>query len=477
MSPTLAIILFVIGVVLFLTGLYLSYQSSQAQKTFEQAKSKLDEERSELEKRANTPAQSSKKSSGSTPKKDAGKKPVETGLNAAQEEELRKQIGASRDKLSKQREKNKHITRERDDLKKRVSDLQSASNQPAHDANLLVDMRMELAEAKQEAALFKQRIDELEKSGKSRKKSHKSEPVEAKPVEPIAEAKPAAPIPEAAASSSSEDQAAYIDELKGRIRNGEREMREQESELRKRLKKQGRDVERQMRRADNNDKAYRITQRELDAARERITMLNEQLDRARFAASSTTQAQDHPGLVDIAQLEVHAEVPEEEMTMESPEVTQDIIEQDAALAGAADIIGELANEASQVIAEETPVEEPVEAELPEPPTQDEPESLPEPIEELPEQTQEAPEQAQEATPEEEPASIADEPVAEVSEPVIEELVVTDEPVEVTPKAPEEHVEAQTEVERIAEPGEGLAEVSDVDEAWGDIDLDDDDDDL
>jgi hypothetical protein len=49
-------------------------------------------------------------------------------------------------------------------------------------------------------------------------------------------------------------------------------------------------VDRQRRRADNNDKAYKITQRELDAARDRVKLLEEALRRAGFAAASAALA-------------------------------------------------------------------------------------------------------------------------------------------------------------------------------------------
>lgn len=414
MSPNAAIILFVIGAVLFLVGLFLSFKSSQAQKTFEEAKNKLDDERSDLERRAN--------SKSSAPKQQAAKSaPAET---VVQDDELKKQLDKTREKLSKQREKNQHITRERDELKKEVSDLRSEIKNPPKNANALVDLRMELAEAKQDALRYKEQLEDY-KSYASTRKAEKVEPKPKKEVKPE-------PVVVASSSEDASEHQAIVASLKGQLKDLEQQLRDQDKDLRHKLKKQGRDIEKQMRRADNNDKAYRITQKELDAARERINMLSDQLERARFALTTTSS-------VPAATQETPAVVEEEEALIVAPETA--VVEAP---------VEEKVEQHEDAPVEEAVVEEAV-------------------VEEAP-----ADEQAEtEETPVVEETAV-DEQVAveEAPEETPEEVVAP----EATPADSEEEAKkknADTVVDLIEHQPSGLSEVSAVDEAWGDIDLEDD----
>ncbi len=416
MSPNAAIILFVIGAVLFLVGLFLSFKSSQAQKTFEEAKNKLDDERSDLERRAN--------SKSSAPKQQAAKSaPAET---VVQDDELKKQLDKTREKLSKQREKNQHITRERDELKKEVSDLRSEIKNPPKNANALVDLRMELAEAKQDALRYKEQLEDY-KSYASTRKAEKVEPKEE--PKPKKEVKPE-PVVVASSSEDASEHQAIVASLKGQLKDLEQQLRDQDKDLRHKLKKQGRDIEKQMRRADNNDKAYRITQKELDAARERINMLSDQLERARFALTTTSS-------VPAATQETPAVVEEEEALIVAPETA----------------VVEAPVEEKVEQHEEAPVEEAV-------------------IEEAPADEQVATEEETEAPVVEETAVDEQVAVEEAPEETPEEVVAP----EATPADSEEEAKkknADTVVDLIEHQPSGLSEVSAVDEAWGDIDLEDD----
>ena len=284
MPLELAYILAAVGLLLAVIGCYLFYKSNQAHADFKLAERQLEEERAELESRAalaeSEAARSKRSAAAATPKRDGA-----TAQSLGQEEGLRKQLKTQRDKLKKQKQKTQSIARERDALTKQLSDLKSVAKQPAarHDEALL-QMRLELGEAKQELERYRARLEDGGGAHEEDFPWRAAAPRERAEPEPIAERY------EGSGDQGGNDDAAYIGELKQRVASLEAQLREQEGALRNQLKKQGRDIDRQRRRADNNDKAYRITQRELDAARERVRMLQEQVGRAHFTASSASAA-------------------------------------------------------------------------------------------------------------------------------------------------------------------------------------------
>lgn len=283
MSPTLAIIIAVVGVIVFLVGIILAARANEAQKTFEQAQQALEEERAALKNKAALKSTGTRTAREVEPAQAAA--PVVVSSDA--EEELKQQLQEVRAKLEKQRQKTHDISRERDALRKKSKSRQEGAASGALDQVALVDLRMELSEAKAQVEQYKVEVSALQKAQKSR--PAKPAPVE-EPAEPVEVAKPVE-LPEPKADDT-EDIKALRDEYKQKVREAEDKGRQEAGELREKLKRSGRESDNQRRRADNNDKAYRITQRELDAAREHVTLLNEQLKRARFAATSAQEAGD-----------------------------------------------------------------------------------------------------------------------------------------------------------------------------------------
>ena len=179
MSPTIAIAVLVIGLVFLVIGLVLSKQSNDVRVAYEAAEDDLQAKREELEQElANARSGSKKKStSKSTPTKEKEEKAPAAAapVNNEAEEELRKQVSDIKTKLDKQRQKNHDITRERDELRTELEKAQKP-NKGAIDQVALVDLRMELSEAKAEVEQYKLKVAELEKGGKKSKKKKKEEP-------------------------------------------------------------------------------------------------------------------------------------------------------------------------------------------------------------------------------------------------------------------------------------------------------------
>lgn len=462
MSPTIAIAVFVIGLVALVIGIVLGKQGNDARVVFEDAKKDLDDEREELAKERASASSSSKKKSTkkkSEPesKKEATLAPAAAAPSSEVEDELRQQVSDIKSKLDKQRQKNHDITRERDDLR---TELEKAKNpsKGAIDQVALVDLRMELSEAKAEVEQYKLKVAELEKGGKKGKKKVEEpapEPVEVKKEEP----KERAPAAEGDAADAVDVDAIH-DDYRAKLKRTEDKARKEEGELRDKLRKLGREADNHRRRADNNDKAYRITQRELDAAREHIRLLNEQLKRARFASSSA--AAQAPGD------DAPAEAPEEEVTQVAPDTdaTVEVDPTDMEAAAAESEVTADAEESSEDV-EATEQVDADAADNADAPAEAEEEVAEEPVAEEAEEVAEEP-----AAEEEEVAEAAPEDAAE--EEAAEEVAETSDASEEADAEPAE--DDEEEEQKIADTGAaggGLEETSFVDEAWADIDFDDD----
>ena len=107
----------------------------------------------------------------------------------------------------------------------------------------------------------------------------------------MAEAAPVASAQAAQADSSADKEHSVklereLKSLRSQLSAAQQDKDSLERELREKLKRTARKVEEERRRADNNDKAYLITQRELDASRERLRLRDDQLNRAEFVAAT-----------------------------------------------------------------------------------------------------------------------------------------------------------------------------------------------
>ena len=286
MSPTFAIIVALGGLIALIIGVYLAYSGSQERRTYEEAKDRLENEKEELQKelnKARSGAKSSKKS-----KKDKKSEPAKAPVAAKAvssseaEEELRKQLDEVRGKLTKQREKNHDITRERDNLRGQLSEAKEEAKQTGPiDQDALFDLRMELSEAKAEVETLKSKLaSKPSKSKKDREPEPVQEPEPVKAVEPEVSAEP----------PSGDDIDAIHADYKSRLNKLDSKLKAQEKDLRDKLRSKTREADQNRKRADNNDKAYRITQRELDATRERLRLLEDIMRKMKFAEQANAAA-------------------------------------------------------------------------------------------------------------------------------------------------------------------------------------------
>jgi myosin heavy subunit len=302
MSP-LSVIVLLAGLIAFILGIYLAMQSSAERDAFKEERKKLEEEREALQKQA---AQAPKKVEKVEPKKVEPKKaaekvekpePKKSDEPSANEIDLKRQVDKLRGDNDELRKKQHDMTQDLKELRAREKEMRDRRPE-LQSAGGAVDLRIELGEVKAELEQWKQRALESE-SHSSRVEVVSTPTPEPEAHEPITGDEAGEQIASLRAEIErlkraldtetnnlrrSADEAYSVSQKQ--LQHAQREHREADDELRKKLKATARDVDRQRRRADNNDKAYKITQRELDAARDRVRLLEEALQRASFAAAS-----------------------------------------------------------------------------------------------------------------------------------------------------------------------------------------------
>jgi HAMP domain-containing protein len=260
MDP-ISLVVLLAGVVLAAVGAWLMNEGSRARRAYALKEEELKQERAKLEKKA--PAKISKPVKAEEPKPVKAEAPQKSkALEEAQDEvkELKKQVY---------------------DLKQELKDARSAEkkareSQSGVDQTTLLEAREELSAAKSEMLKWKAKAETLEAQGKK-----------VKAVEPTEDA-PVAPVK--VTYQIDEDELDRLRAENEKLRSGKEstrsmvdERRRIEAEFKKKLSNAARQTDQERRRADNNDKAYKVTQRQLDAARERLEFLEAELKRAQFA--------------------------------------------------------------------------------------------------------------------------------------------------------------------------------------------------
>ncbi|MEM1347081.1 MAG: hypothetical protein AAGI01_00900, partial [Myxococcota bacterium] len=158
------------------------------------------------------------------------------------------------------------------------------------------ELHLQLSRAQNENLELQQKLDSLEKqlsSGGRRAVEASAGALEA----PEPKKRPKTEASEAPAGESVEELRAYYD---SRLSELQSDKDEQVAELRRKLHNSLIATDRERRRADNNDKAYLVTQRELDAARERLGLIEERIRKAAFAAESAQEAEETTATPEVA---------------------------------------------------------------------------------------------------------------------------------------------------------------------------------
>ena len=227
MNPWILPLLF--GGLMFVIGFFLAYRSQQTVKEFDDARKRLVDERDEA--RAALSAKP-------TPKKIASEPSVKESASSSEHEDaLRQQLQDTKDKLDKQRQRAHDITRERDDLRDKLSKAE-AKKPKGMNQNALVDLRMELADAKAQVEQYRSQINQLESSLEDTQSTvpHRKEPIEA-----------LAPVETPRASSEQEEDGEQSAHLRNQLQARDEELRRIEASLKKKLSRSGREAERHRR--------------------------------------------------------------------------------------------------------------------------------------------------------------------------------------------------------------------------------------
>src|SRR5690554_6760918 len=286
----------IIGAVLALAGILFGFWAFATAKkdrnAYLLAKTELEQKRAQLT--------SDRKSSGSSKKKTEKKeskkvaeKPKASEKSTQQSDEIRaikEELSSNKDELKSLKQKNYDLAQQLDEAQKGLETAARTSGAPSQE--LLFDLRQELAEAKAEVANLRANKGGSKKAAAASKdddfaaeqqaavdskKTLISTPVSTAPRDAAADAQNSDAQAELAALKSSSDE---------QLRAAKNDLQRLEKETQNKLKKAGRTADQQRRRADNNDKAYQITQRQLDVARERIEYLESLVKKAGFAAAT-----------------------------------------------------------------------------------------------------------------------------------------------------------------------------------------------
>ena len=319
MSPQIAIVLLVLGSAALLVGIWLAVAANRDRKTFEAAQRDLEAERQALgssrggKQRVAAPAAAT---SAPLPPPDPDPALLDeiTALTKkleSREAELQRQLGDVREKLDAQKRKVAGLAKERDTLRQELESSHNQKPQTQVDQGLLVDLRMDLADALAQAEQYKAQLAKSSQrpSGPSKHDTPPQAPRLDQPSQP-----------EITRQIDSDDIAASLAataQLEEKLRAVEGELRELKKSARSESRKAMRDLDRQRRRAENNDKAFRVTQRELDAARARLKMLTLVHDTP--AAGAAAPAAAAPSQDALA---VEAQAPEAEPVADAPRVSE-----------------------------------------------------------------------------------------------------------------------------------------------------------
>lgn len=342
-SPTVSIGLLVLGLVLFALGAYLTWSANQTAATYRAKLDELEQEKEQLKQTSSSTPKAAKTKAEPTTKAKASAAPsLDEELKAAKaaQDSLRKELDSAKASLSSAKDENKTLREQKYNADQELSELRKKDKESRErrsadsDSNAqeaLINLRLELSDAKGESAIQRERVRELEaqlkalkEQGQGKKRGKKdAEEAEAQAPAPVATPAPvaaeAAPAVAPAAASNQEDLdklTREISSLKAQLNNLSNEKDGLERELREKLKRSARKVEDERRRADNNDKAYLITQRELDASRERYKLIEERLNRAEFAAEAAIGA---------IQAQASAPVAEDAATQDAHDDAQDTV--------------------------------------------------------------------------------------------------------------------------------------------------------
>lgn len=365
--PSVSVGVLVLGIISLVLGVYLTWSASQDAKTYKLKLEEMEQEKEQL-KAAPVSAKAQPSQSKSEPKPKAQKSSLEDDVKAAQaaQEALRKELEQLKSSHSSLKDENKSLREKQHLANQELSELRqkdkAARERKGSDADsntqeALINLRLELSDALGQAAIHQERVRELEaqlKSSRAEAKKTKKERDEA-PAQaaPVVEAAPAASAQQADKGADQEQSAKLERELKSlrsQLSAAQQEKDSLERELREKLKRTARKVEDERRRADNNDKAYLITQRELDAARERLRLLDDQLNRAEFVASTAiNHMTSAPAPADEAPA---APAPKEEAVAAQAPAVEPVAEP------AAEVTAEPAAETAPVEAQPEPAAEP-----------------------------------------------------------------------------------------------------------------------
>lgn len=291
-SSTLGTVMLIIGVIALAIGAYLAYTALQDSRTYHARQEEVDAELASL--RASRPTKAQPKKNTQTkakPSVDPAKKD-EIVAARAKLEKANTALTQSKADLKQLRKDHKQLKKKNHDASTELQSLRSkdkaqrdtkrqASTQDSGAQAALVDLRMELGDVRQELETWKARAKSKPEPAPQPVVAHVPEP---KP-EPIVHTE----IPEGA---DVDDLKVKIKELEAayekKLHHSKREADGQARDLREKSKRTSLTAERERRRADNNDKAYTITQRELDASRARVRMLEDQLHKVQFVATTAT---------------------------------------------------------------------------------------------------------------------------------------------------------------------------------------------
>lgn len=187
--------------------------------------------------------------------------------------------------LQEAREEIKKLKSKLHDLKGEVKDLKVAeaeAPQPIVDSEGLFELREELAKAKADAAEWKAKAE-----AKPAKEARKEE----KPVVVDAPREVAPAVASVAAPQNDEALKRLQNQLEN-LKKDHYKVQDELKNLKDRAKKGGRSADKERRRADDNDRAYRITKSQLDVTLERVSYLEGKL----AAAGIVVEAQQVPVL-------------------------------------------------------------------------------------------------------------------------------------------------------------------------------------
>ncbi len=215
--------------------------------------------------------------------KTAPKKPEKSNeksdkVDKAEKSKQEKELQEAREEIKKLKSKLHELKGEVKDLK--VAEAEAP--QPIVNSEGLFELREELAKAKAEAVEWKAKAE-----AKPAKEARKEE----KPV--VVEApRDSAPAVASAASPQNDEALKRLQTQLENLKKDHYKVQDELKNLKDRAKKGGRNSDKERRRADDNDRAYRITKSQLDVTLDRVSYLEGKL----AAAGIAVEVQEVPVL-------------------------------------------------------------------------------------------------------------------------------------------------------------------------------------